>query len=319
MIIISERGHETWASWQLVYEWEDEMVKSFNGSNLYLSKDIVIKGHHVLRYLARKTGININTLFLHGKDTFRFCMSPELEGSEWNWPNLSVDIIDFYLKKEQLHNFYRCYSKVKSLYVSSREVYEFLLANNPEREVRHLPLTLPDKYRITRETNFAKKFDLVMLGRQSNVLVDYLHEYEKNHQIYYIYNTGKKGENFNYITNKGEVIPEVLNREDYINLLRKSKVILYSTAGMDSVRKTNGFHQVTPKFLEAIASGCHVISQFLDNPDTEFFELNRMSQRVKCYKDFEKAMDYALSTPVDMQQYSQYLEKHYTSTYKNLM
>lgn len=318
-LIVSERGFKVWVSRQLVFEWEDEMLKAIEGSRLFLEKDFEVNGHRLLGSLARRTGINFYSLQLRGRNAFRFSMSPDLNHNPWNLPEISTNIIDFYLTKDSLKRFYANYDKVDRLYVSSREVFEFLMDNHPEREVRHLPLTLPDKYRITKDTQFDKKYDIVMLGRQSPTLRGYLEEYSTKHALYYVQNTGRKGENLKYLTNRGEVIPDIVTREDYMNLLRKSRMALYGTSGIDGERPTNGFHQVTPKFLEDIACGCHVISRYVDNPDTDFFELGRMSMRVNNFQQFEEAMEYALHEPVDMQKYAEYLQNHYTSTYRYLM
>lgn len=313
MLIVTQRKYQHWPSWDLVYEWEDEMLKSIDGSKLFYAKEFFIKGHHALSFLARKTGININSFLMKGRDAFMFAMSPDLNNNVWDLPNISTNIIDCYPTSEMLPSFYNNYSKVKNLYVSSREVYEYLMQHNPEREVKHLPLTLPDKYKITKDTTFEKKYDLVMVGRQSPTMLEYLHEYEKNHLISYVYRGKIEGGNFPYYTNKGDFVGFANTRDDYFKLMHQSRVALYSTPGIDDGKQTNGFHQVTPRFLEEIACGCHVISQYIDNADTEYFELGRMSTRVNNYKDFEQAMENAVSEPVDMKTYSEFLEKHYTS------
>ena len=309
-----------WPSWDLVFEWEDEMVNSIPNAKLFHAKDFCIADKPFFEILGSEIGFNHNTLLLHGENSFHFEMTAVARRNRiWNQSNISTCVIDFFATKNWLHTFYKMHNRVKQLYVSSKEVYDFLQTNNPEREVKHLPLTISDKYRISKDTKYDKQYDLVLVGRQSPTMMDYLHTYEKAHPITYVYRGKIDGNNFPYYANNGKFVGYGNTREEYFNLLRYSRTVMYSTPGIDDGKQTNGFHQVTPRFLEAIASGCHVISQFIDNPDTDFFELDKMSQRVKCYKDFEKAMDYALSTPVDMQKYSQYLEKHYTSIYKNLM
>jgi glycosyltransferase involved in cell wall biosynthesis len=322
MLIITKRDFEHWPSWDLVYEWEDELIKDLPDSKLFHAKAVCIKGRNTLDIIGRKTGINLGLIGLGSREGFYFSMSPCLSGNAWNKSNLSTNIIDFYLKEEQLPAFYRNYSKLRNLYVSSREVYEFLMAHNPEREIKHLPLTISDKYKITESTVFDKNFDVVMVGRQNPTMVDFLHKYERMHPISYVYRGKIKNNNFPYYTNKGKYVGNVNTREDYFNLIRQSRVVLYSTPGLEKDEResfNNGFHQVTPRFLEAIAGGCRVISLFIDNSDTDFFELGKMSLRVKDYNDFEIAMNQAIEEPADMKVYSNYLKKHYTSTYKNLL
>lgn len=321
MLIVTNRAFQHWQSWDLVYEWEDELVKTFKGSKLYKAKEFLIGGHLNIKSIANKTGVNINRFLLLGRDAFRFSMAPDLNNNIWNLKGISTDIIDFYPKREMLSAFYRNYSKVKNLYVSSREVYDFLLKNQPEREIKHLPLTISDKYRISNDTTFEKKYDLIMTGRPSPKLLEYLKKYEKTHPITYVYRGKIENNNFPYYTNKGEFVGYGNTRDQYLTLMKNSKIALYSTPGINDEKEniTNGFHQVTPRFLEEIACGCHVISQYIDNSDTEYFELGNMSSKISNYIEFEQAVEEDLATDVDMKKYSDYLEKHYTSTYNKLM
>ena len=43
-------------------------------------------------------------------------------------------------------------------------------------------------------------------------------------------------------------------------------------------------------------------------------KFDKFSPSVETYEEFESAMDYALRTEVDINKYSSYLQKHYTST-----
>lgn len=319
MLIITQRSYQHWPSYDLVYEWEDELVKALPSSKLFYAKEAKLKDRDLYNTLYRRLRINVHQLTLRNKGAFMFAMAPVIDKNIWNLPNVKVNIVDFYPTEEILPAFYRNYDRVNTIYVSSREVYDYLVSHNPQREIRHLPLTLPDKYSITYETSFDKVYDLIMVGRQSPTMTGYLHQYEKTHRISYVYRGKIEGNNFPYYTNKGEFVGYVNTRDDYFRLLRNGRIVLYSTPGIDDGKETNGFHQVTPRFLEALACGCHVISQYVDNSDTEFFELGKMSLRVENYQDFETAIDKSLNTKVDMEKYSHYLEKHYTSTYKGLM
>ena len=148
--------------------------------------------------------------------------------------------------------------------------------------------------------------------------MDYLHRYEASHDITYIigknYLSDKKDSRNPYVTNKGEFAGYTETREEYFALLRKSRVAFYATSGADDERPgCNGFHQVTPRFLEAIASGCNVLARYIDNSDTRFFELDKMAHRVTSYEDFERALEQAIEEPPDMAAYASYLKKHCTS------
>lgn len=314
MFIFTQRRSQNWPSFDLVHEWEDELANAIPNAELYFKKDITVFGKHILFMLERMTKFLVDQLFWKKQDVFYFEMQPKLTGNLLNFSNVSVCIIDFYLKKEELPAFYQAYSNVKHLYVSSREAYDFLMANHPQRRIEHMPLSLPDKYRLDKGKAFHKKFDLVLVGRQNPILMEYLHEYEKNHPINYVYRGELKDGHFPYYTNQGVFVGNVDDRADYFNLLKLAKTAFYSTPGIDGDEKrTNGFGQVTPRLLEQLACGCQVIARYRTNSDTAFYELDKVVYHVESYCDFERALTKAINTPVDLDRYEDYLKKHYTS------
>ena len=317
MKVISNRAFEHWPSWDLVYEWEDEIARSIPGTMVYKRKELKLGGKRLFKALRTKLGLDIDVLFLGECKTFFYDMSPQLGNFHAINNNQSVCIIDFYLESQKdLDRFYKAYQRAEHLYVSSKEVYDYLQKLCPQRPVEHLPLTFPDKYAICSETSFKKEYDLILQGRQNPLLLDWLHQYEKTHDITYVSRGKIEGNNFPYYTNRGDFIGYGNTREQYINLLRGSRVALYSTPGIDGDAKdgaTNRFHQVTPRFLEEIGCGCNVIARYVPNSDTEYFELDKMTSRVETYQEFEIAMDKAIHTPPDMILYADYLQRHYTS------
>lgn len=314
LLIISERNYQHWPSFDLVYEWEDEFLKTIPGAILYNKKELYIKDKRVFDYIDNFIGVNPNSVFTRNRKCFHFDMSAKIKSNFMNARNHKVCIIDFFLKREQLPAFYKAYEHVEKLFVSSREVYEFLMSNNPMREVSHLPLSLPDKYKLISTIEYKKEFDLVLVGRQNPILIKYLKDYERDHPIKYVYRRKVYNGNFPYYTNNGEYIGNIITREDYFSLMRKSKVAFYSTPGIDGgENRTNGFNQVTPRFLEELSCGCNIISRYEDNADTDYFELGNMTKRVSNYESFKNAMDECLSTKPNINKYIEYLNKHYTS------
>lgn len=174
-------------------------------------------------------------------------------------------------------------------------------------------MSISDKYAITQQTKFEKPYELIVMGMPNKVLNDYLEQYAKTHSdLYYVYRVQDGGQ-FMYYTSRGECLGDINTRHKYMELMRKSRCALYSTPGVDGRKQTNGFNQVTPRFLEFISAGCHVISRYEKNSDTDFYEMDKMSMRANTYEDFARALDYARTTDVNMQAYSDYLAKHYTS------
>ena len=229
--------------------------------------------------------------------------------------NIIPQIVDFYFKKgKEMDRFYHCYKNLPLIIFSSREVYDYIKNLYPNMNIAHLALSISDIYSITPSNKFEKYYDLVLMGRQNPILEDYLNRYvQENPDFIYVYRK-QIGNDFCYYTSKGELVGKINSRKDYINLMRKAKVGLYATPGIDGGEKrTNGFSQVTPRFLEYIACGCHVVARYCNNSDTDYYELNSICPSIETYEDFENRMEYCLNNPVDMIFYSDYLSKHYTS------
>ena len=247
-------------------------------------------------------------------------MAPELKHRFLNKKNIVPIIIDWYIWKPiDIKHFVECYSNNPFIIVTNRQVFDFLkdcdIIKAKEIKVKHLALSISDKYSITSYTRFDKSCDVIAIGRQNHVLSEYMQRYIKKHpNINYIYGE-KQGDTYYYTSSRKGYLGAFRSRSDFFDLMKSSRVALYSTAGEDEEYqdKYHGFHQVTPRFLEYIASGCHVISRFGDNSDTDYFQLTEMSYRVESYEEFERTLDRLLLIDVDMCKYSLYLKHHYTS------
>jgi hypothetical protein len=302
----TERKIKKSPSYDLVYEWEDVFHREldiplayFRGYDQYVDKIIRI--------------INSNPRRLSNHYSLMYCLSARVKDSRYNRPDILPAIIDFNLAKEELINFYKAYSKNRFILISGLEVFDFLKQNKCPKVIYHFPLSIADKYKITPTVKFEKVYDLVLMGRRNPVLDQYLKKYlEKNNDFTYVYRN-RDGNVFDYYTSKGEFLGNIDNREAYIDLMRKSKIGFYSTPIDVEESVTNGLNQVTPRFLELIACGCHIIARYKKNADTDFYQLDRFCSPINTYNDFEKEMDKARHNEVDMKMYSEYLENHYTS------
>ena len=145
-------------------------------------------------------------------------------------------------------------------------------------------------------------------------------EYIKKHPDVTYVKRGKKLENDTnktkgYYLNGRDFIGMIESRVDFMSLQSQGKVTLYGLQGYIP-GPTEGFYHMTPHFLEIIACGCHVIAHYpqgISGIDAQFYEFDKFSPSVNTYDEFEFAMDTALSSEVDLDMYSSYLQKHYTS------
>ena len=304
--ILTCRNHDQRFFWQIVFEWEDVFAKEMNLS--LWNEPQISQNPHAFRLPM------LGDLVTIGKgNIFRYDMSSGIY-EFWNTRRVVPCIIDFIMDMKRLSEFEHAYKKHRMVLISSLEAYEILQQRQTKLPIGHLALSLSDKYRITPSTKIEKKYDLVLMGRQNPVLMKYVREYaEKHSDFIYVYRPeSEKG--FTYYTSKGTMVGDVVDREQYMQLTRQARCSLYSTQCVDGGPEwRNGYNQVTPRFLEMIASGCHVIARYTDNPDTRFYEIGKFAPMCDCYSDFEKQMDKARNEEVDMEMYANYMEKHYTS------
>lgn len=312
--IISRRKYQKHHAWQLVYEWEDVFHEQMTAP-YSLNFDIasLAEKYRIYKHLP------IAWMWKY-KPAFVFEMVPTNERftPHNNSPYVVPCIIDWYSRtEEEMKSFFESFSKHKIVLVTSRQVYCWLQTINAPMKFGHLPLSLSDKWKITENTSYEKDIDIVLMGRQNPVLLGWLKQYQEKHPDIMVATSRRQDDNYNYYTQDGKLVGNAKTHEQCMSLLRRSKVSFYSTKGMDDDYgsiNTNGFSQVTPRFFESLAAGNHVIARYMDNEDTEYFELKSICPHTDSYESFEKQMDMALQEPVNMKLYSDYLKKHYTST-----
>lgn len=303
--IVSNRKIDFHPATNLVYEWEDDMCKYFDVPLFY---NHPWKNKRYSKYLP----FILNWLQT-SKPAFAYEMSTYRHNGN-NKRNLVPCIIDFYLRKPwQVYAWYAQYWRNPVICVSSREVYHYLHEEMGLRKIEHLPLSLSDRYRITGNTQFKKKYDILLAGRQNKVLKDWFARYLETHPDTTFIRRDMIGGKPAYIDQAGQCVSDTDSREIYMHLIQQVRACLYATPGMDGGRSTNGFNQVTPRFLEIIAAGCQPLMRYPKNADTAFYQLGDFCPNIETYGQFEVAFDKARRQPVDMEYYATYMERHYTS------
>lgn len=317
--IYTNRHFQSWPSWQIVYEWEDILAERL---------DIPVKespcnknfGYKILNKISKSitefdySGIIQNLKFT---DKYFLCfeMSPKKQFSFSNHRNSVPIIIDFW-KNYDIKTFIKYYKKCSTVFISSLEVLNYLKINKCTLNLKYFPLSLPDIYKLEPEKVFEKQYDVVIPGRANIVLWEYLKLFEKKYpEIKYAYQKNQNGKLY-YVNNNNETIGNFQSRESYFKLLKLAKVCFYSTPGIDGGEKrTGGFNPITPRFLESLAAGCHVIARYVENEDSEFYQLHNICSPVNSYKEFEKQLIEAIyETESPVKRNASYLKNHYTSS-----
>jgi hypothetical protein len=319
LFISSERKYNKAGAYRIVYEWEDVISKELNIE--------VVNSIHpffvMIDNLLTKIDINFCGLLRYRK-IIHFQMLASDKSNSYNSSAVIPWIIDFYLPKESFKNFFKATKRNKIVFISSKEVFDLLKLEElfDDKKYIHLPLSLPNKYKIdANDTVYEKKYDCVLVGRQDRLLEDFVKKYAVNHPKFtYVYSVKKnnykkvvKHNSYVYYSNKGVIISSDINNENYVNIIRSCRVGLWSTRGLED-SNANGYNQVTPRFFELLSAGCHIICRYPKNSDTDFFLINQFCENIETYESFKNKMDYALSHSVDIKNYSLYLNEHYTLT-----
>ena len=322
--LFTRRDIESQVFYDIVFEWENILSKQL-GLKMYSFDDQMSQlggGKYlnisILRKLIRRFSL-LKRLCAPNSIGLKFDMNPVTE-SRYNSEHILPWIIDFFLEDKDFELFNMAYKKHPLVLISSREIYEKLKSRDDiikDLNCRHVALSISDKYRINRDTRFEKEYDVALMGRTNPVLEKYFYQYAASHpSLKYAYRK-IEGEDFNYYAvkdGKETYIGAINSREQYIDLMRKTRIGLYCTPDIDTDHtRSHGYNQVTPRFLEWLSCGAHVIARYVPNPDTEYYRLQDFSEPIETYDQFEKAMDYAMTHEVDMEKYANYLMQHYTS------
>ena len=146
--IRTTRKYNKLPSYDIVYEWEDQIAESL-GLTFFYSRDLVWNNHHFFSKVSELLKINLTDINIGKKgSTFCFDMNAFPYYRPINAENVSTCIIDFYIPYELIPEFVKVYGINKKVFVSSLQAYKSIRRYAPEFEVEHMPLTLPDKYAI---------------------------------------------------------------------------------------------------------------------------------------------------------------------------
>lgn len=299
--IKSQRTFRQEKYWQIVHRWEDILSKELDVPLISHSKEI----HMITEIISSKK-----------KKSLVFDMIPNQRmNNRFFTTNKSIIpyIIDFWCTEDQIPAFIDAYNKAPLVLISSKEVYEYLKKIKSSLNIQHLALSIPDEdAKVTTKPFTEKKFDLVVAGRTSEIWNKWITLYGSIHPDFKVVRRKIINGTFAFEYD-GKIICNTDSRSAYLNLLSESKVFIYSTPGMDGEKETNGFHPVTPRFMEGLTGGCNMILRYPDNPDTKYFELHYFGESVENFEMFCQQMDKARSKGPDIDFYSNYLRRHTTS------
>ncbi|RYE23679.1 MAG: hypothetical protein EOP45_06630 [Sphingobacteriaceae bacterium] len=327
--ILTSRSFEHNPNYQLIFEWEEDLARDLGVPVLdakppyrkilinratkqlvgKLGKDSLARLNNAVEQFGARHRSGHNLVFeLYVATESNFSTSVQ-----------AVPIMVDFWKHTNLPEFYHTYRDCKLVLVSSLEAFHFLKENNCPLPIEHLGLSLSDRYRLLPEVTYQKEYDILLAGRlnirTNQRLRDYLEAYvQKYPETEYLYQQEVDGEYY-YVSNKRGTIGKFQTREDYMRLLRASRISFYSTPGLDGGEKrTGGFNPVTPRYLELLSAQCLLLGRYPDNEETRYYELERVCPNITGYEEFETTMKGYLSQQnPSFDVHREILNKHYTS------
>lgn len=299
----------------LIYEWENDFSKILNVP-IY---SYTANHERILNLIFRiLTKLRINGLIQRiekNRKIKKFILTYHLYPKEVFSHNLFSNkipyIIDFDYKVD-INLFNNIYSNCKLILISNLVAFNYLKEHGCKLNIQHLPLGISDNYILNNKKQKDKTYDAI-ITRSNKVLLNFIKQYAKeNDNFEYIERRWIDNKMYSknvYFSNKNGQIGEFSGRNEYLNLLKNSKVALYSTPGIDD-DKIRFMNHVTPSLFEFISSGCRIISRYPTNEETKYFNLLDVSPNVETYDDFKRLLDkYLKDTSMSyLDKYEKYLK-----------
>jgi hypothetical protein len=300
--------------WDIVFEWEDQLSATLGVPLIAVGKkyDQVYRPDLLKKLLNRLNAYQLLDKFFSPKDFYlAFHIGPPGVYSFYSRNNVVPIIIDFW-KHENIKRLESIFHLSPVVFVTSREVYNYLSEIGVKINFKLLPLSLPDKYLKTTIPT-ERNIDIIQIGRSNNTLNEYMNEFLKDFPDTHYVSVRKNGTDLQVVSNKSGVLGVFKERAEFINLLKQARISLVSAPGMeDDKSRTGGFSPVTPRFLESAACGCKLIGIFPANADFEHYGIMDVCVSVSNYDQFKQLANQYLADKTGPD-YTAFLKKHLTS------
>lgn len=299
-------------SHKIVFEWEEILAQQLN-LKIRRGNWFVDKYHRAFEKYDLTS--LYHALCIKKSLKLDFIMCAQLyKKCEYNKNTIPV-IIDYWLDDKEIPAFTEVFKNCPLVLLTNKEVYDILKENKCQLNIEHWPLSFPDYYELKKKDIPDKQYEFTVIGRPNPFFIRLLDKYCENHSDFtYLMNNGEIN-NRKYINHLGEVVADGNTREDYLNMIKRTKISCYTTPGMDEAKSdTSRFNQVTPRLFEMLANGCMVIGHYpQQGADVLWYELDKIIPNVNNYDEFEKILDSMRVSTFDYDYVKSFLDKHYTS------
>ena len=290
--IDSIRNFEQYPSYLILYELEDDIANTQNIPVHLLSKWKYLFGKLIFKSVSN---IIIKRATPPGF-IFSTMMTPDYHRLYLNKTNVIPYIIDYWKRYDAL--FEKHFAHFPVVYISGLEVYEYLKAKRTKVKIKHLPLSISDRYLSLFEEQVNKDIDIINVGRKNKVMDEYIQQYLlKYPNTNYVHREMENGENIYYSSIHGR-LGTLTAREDLLKILSRSKIAIVTSPGLDGgEQRTGGFNPVTPRVFEAAIGKCYMIGKYEKNSEYYSFGLDKLVEMPNSYIEFETMVQDKLKTP----------------------
>ena len=293
--IITFRYRSNWPTWQMVYEWEDILATILALPLKAIGETCMLPDPYCLPN-------NYDLLFLQLASELRYYAE-----------NTQLIPIVMDLWRDDFGEFLLHAPRFQLVFVTNLQVFEELTPQLPN--LRYLPFSLADQY--FNQPLPTKDIDIIQYGRRNPQLDQFMSHLLANHpEIHYVTTEAfDQGETIHIYSNKFGDMGESDSRRTFMNILARCKISLVSTVGMDGSRATGGIDPVSPRFLESMAAGCHLVGRIPDNAEFRNSGIAAQCHAITDYEGFKTTVLSLLTrhdTPVAS--YLPLLQQRRTST-----
>ena len=294
---------------KIVYEWEDYISEAYNlpihlieNQNRFIFK---LKRKYKNLFSKRiKRNESIELAFVIHPCDLRYYFNK----------NCIFVFIDIWPDDEK--GLVRRMGKKTPFFVTSLDVYEHFKLKFNMNNVYYMPLSISDVWKLKKVPE--KRIDLVQIGRKNEILHNFAIRYVKeNPQVDYVYSDMNwTMDRRIYTSTKYGAFGDVDTRDDYMNLLKESKICVLSSPGVDGSRpQCKDMDYPTPRFYESAINYCHMVGRYSDNEEFKMQKIPNVCMKVDTYEDFKQYVNQILkggySFPVD--KWDEFINLHLTS------
>lgn len=268
--IITTRYRSTWPTWQMVHEWEDILCR-------VLAVPLRPIGETCMMPASNALPLNFDLIFLQ--------LAAELRYYAHN-PQLIPIVMDLW--RDDFDDFAIHAASFPLVFVCNVQAFQELAPRLDN--LRYLPFTLADQY--FNQPLPPKDIDIIQYGRRNPLLDTFMTcLLEKHPDIHYVTTEAFEDEKkVRIYSNKLGCIGESDSRSRFMDIVFRSRISLVSTVGMDDSRDTGGIDPVSPRFIESLAAGCHLVGRIPDAEEFAATGIGRLCHHVETYPQFESTV-----------------------------